>query len=69
MTDRNGVIAQRDLVLALRDKVQPLVARGQSIEEVLAAKLTADTDATTPQSARTAEQFVRWVYAELKAAR
>jgi cyclase len=69
IVDRNAVIAQRDLVLAMRDKLRPLVARGMSVEEVLAAKLTADSEATVPQGAQTAEQFVRWLYAELKAAR
>jgi glyoxylase-like metal-dependent hydrolase (beta-lactamase superfamily II) len=69
VTDRNAVIAQRDLVLAMRDKVRPLVARGMTVEEVLAAKLTADTEASTPQGAQTAEQFVRWLYTETKAGR
>jgi glyoxylase-like metal-dependent hydrolase (beta-lactamase superfamily II) len=66
ITDRNAVIAQRDLVLAMRDKVRPLVARGQTVEEVLAAKLTAETEAGIPQGAQTAEQFIRWLYAEIK---
>jgi glyoxylase-like metal-dependent hydrolase (beta-lactamase superfamily II) len=66
ITDRNAVIAQRDLVLAMRDKVRPLVARGLTVEEVLAAKLTAETEAGIPQGAQTAEQFIRWLYAEIK---
>ena len=69
IVDRNAVIAQRDLVLLIRDKVQPLVARGMSVDEVLAANLTAGTDVTVPPRAQTAEQFVRWVYAELKKTR
>jgi cyclase len=69
ITDRNGVIAQRDLILAVRDKVAPLVQRGLTVEEVLANKPTADYDANVPQSEQTAEQFVRWLYAELKAGR
>jgi len=68
IVDRNAVIAQRDLVLATRDRMRPLIAQGMSVEQVLAAKLTADTEATVPQGAQTAEQFIRWLYAELKRA-
>jgi len=66
IVDRNAVIAQRDLVLAIRAKVQPLVARGMSVDEVLAANLTSDPDLPVPPRAETAEEFVRWMYAELK---
>lgn len=66
IVDRNAVIAQRDLILAMRDRMRPLVAQGQTVEQVLAAKLTADTEGSVPQAAQTAEQFVRWLYAELK---
>ena len=67
ITDRNGVIAQRDLILAVRDKVAVLVQRGLTVEEVLAAKPTADYDANVSQGEPTSEQFVRWLYTELKA--
>jgi glyoxylase-like metal-dependent hydrolase (beta-lactamase superfamily II) len=68
ITDRNGVIAQRDIVLAVRDKIAPLVAQGRTVEEVIAAKPTAAYDAKVPQGVETSEQFVRWLYAELKGA-
>ncbi|MET0290988.1 MAG: MBL fold metallo-hydrolase [Steroidobacteraceae bacterium] len=68
IVDRNAVIAQRDLVLAMRDKLRPLVAQGQTIEQVLAANLTADSEATVPQGKETSEQFVRWLYNEVKKA-
>ena len=67
ITDRNGVIAQRDLILAVRDKVADLVSQGKTVDEVIAAKPTADFDARVPQSAQTAERFVKWLYAEVKA--
>jgi glyoxylase-like metal-dependent hydrolase (beta-lactamase superfamily II) len=66
IVDRNAVIAQRDLVLAIRDRVRPLVAQGQTVEQVLAAHLTVDTEGAVPQGPQTAEQFIRWLYAELK---
>jgi hypothetical protein len=66
IVDRNAVIAQRDLVLAMRDRMRPMVAQGMTVEQVLAAKLTADTDAAIAQGPQTSEQFVRWLHAELK---
>ncbi len=67
ITDRNGVIAARDLILAARDKISPLVAQGKTVEEVLALNPTKEFDAkvegVTPQST---ERFVRWLYAEIK---
>lgn len=69
ITDRAGVIAQRDLVLAVRDKVAPLVQQGLTVEAVLAAKPTAGFDAKVIQAEQTSEQFVRWLYTELKAGR
>jgi cyclase len=67
VVDRNALIAHRDLLLAVRDKVAPLVEQGKNVEEVLAAKPTAEFDAQVPQGAQNVERFVRWLYAELKA--
>jgi glyoxylase-like metal-dependent hydrolase (beta-lactamase superfamily II) len=66
---RDAVIAQRDLLISYRDKVSVLVGQNKTLEEVLAAKITAATDAQVPQSEQTAERFVKWLYAELKAAK
>ncbi|MCB5191006.1 MBL fold metallo-hydrolase [Methylobacillus arboreus] len=68
VTDRNNIVAQRDLILAVRDKVAVLVAQNKSLEEVIAAKPTADFDASVQQSAETSERFIKWLYAELKKA-
>ena len=68
IVDRAALIAQRDLVLAVRDRVAALVSQGKSLEEVIAAKPTASFDAQVPQSAQTTERFIRWLYAEVKAA-
>jgi glyoxylase-like metal-dependent hydrolase (beta-lactamase superfamily II) len=67
--DRSAVVAHRDLVLAVRDRIAPLVAQGKSEDEVVAAKVTADLDAKVQQAGTTGERFVRQVYQELKAAR
>jgi cyclase len=68
ITDRNGLIAARDLILAVRDKIAALVAQGKTLEEVIASKPTADFDAQVPQGAQSSERFVKWVYAEVKTA-
>jgi glyoxylase-like metal-dependent hydrolase (beta-lactamase superfamily II) len=69
IVDRNAVIAQRDLILAYRDKVAALIAQGKTGDEVLAAKITAETDSSIPAGAQSADRFVKWLYAEVKAAK
>jgi glyoxylase-like metal-dependent hydrolase (beta-lactamase superfamily II) len=66
---RAEVMAHRDMILAIRDRVAPLVSQGKTQEEVLAAHPTAEYDARVPNSKETTERFVDQVYAELKAAR
>ncbi len=63
--DRAAVMAHRDMILAIRDKVQTLVDQGKSVDEVLAAKPTADYD-NIPNGPMTSERFIRQLYAELK---
>jgi glyoxylase-like metal-dependent hydrolase (beta-lactamase superfamily II) len=67
--DRSAVVAHRDMALAVRSRVAPLVAQGKSEDEVVAAKVTADLDAKVQQPAMTGERFVRQVYQEIKAGR
>jgi glyoxylase-like metal-dependent hydrolase (beta-lactamase superfamily II) len=68
--DRNAVIAQRDIMLAVRDRVSKLIQQGKSQDEVVAAKVTSDFDPKVPGGAgMTADRFVGQVYAELKAAK
>jgi glyoxylase-like metal-dependent hydrolase (beta-lactamase superfamily II) len=69
VVDRVAVIAHRDLLLAVRDKMSVLVAQGRTLEESIAAKPTAEFDARVPQAAQTAERFVKLLYTELKAGR
>ena len=68
-TDRAAVMAHRDLVTTVRDRVARLVDQGKSEDEVVAAKVTADLDAKVQQPGTTGERFVRQVYAELKSTR
>jgi len=67
--DRNAVVAHRDMALAVRDRVTRLVDQGQSEDQVVAAKVTADLDAKIQEAGTTGERFVRQVYAEVKSTR
>ncbi len=66
--DRTAVIAHRDMILAVRDRVEKLVAEGKTEQEVLDAHPTADYDARVPNSKETTQRFVTQVYLELKPA-
>jgi cyclase len=71
IVDRNAVVAQRDVILGVRDEVAKLMKEGKTAEEVLAAHPTAAFDANvlpaSPNGDRMADRFVGQVYAELKA--
>src|SRR5262245_24824059 len=66
VVDKTAVAAHRDMVIAIRDKVAKLVKEGKTLEQVVAAKPTADYDAKVQQPGTTAERFVGQLYAELK---
>lgn len=65
MVNRAALIAHRDMILAIRDKVAAMVDQGKTVEEVLAAKPTSAYD-NIPNASTTSERFVRQLYAELK---
>ena len=67
--DRNAVMAHRDMILAVRDRVSQLISQGKSQDEVLAAKPTADYDAKVANSAETTQRFVTQLYLELAPAK
>jgi cyclase len=67
ITDRNGLTAHRDMIIAIRDKIAPMVSQGKTLPEVIASKPTADYDSKVPGVGTTGERFIGQVYAELKA--
>jgi glyoxylase-like metal-dependent hydrolase (beta-lactamase superfamily II) len=67
ISNRAGLIEQRDILLAAIDAVDKLVRAGQTVEQVLAARPTAAFDDRVPQGAQNAERFVRGLYTELAA--
>jgi glyoxylase-like metal-dependent hydrolase (beta-lactamase superfamily II) len=67
IVDRNAVTAHRDMLLAVRDKIAPLVKQGKTLQEVVTAKPTAEFDSRVTDGAQSAERFLGWLYAEVKA--
>jgi cyclase len=67
IVDESAVTAHRNLMIALRDRVAPLVKQGKTQDEVVAAKLNADYDSKVPQPGTTGERFITQLYAELRA--
>ena len=66
--NRTTLMAHRDMLFVLRDRIAKLVQEGKTLDQVLAAKVTSDYDPGVPDPS-TAEPFVRAVYAELSAAK
>lgn len=65
---RDAIVPYRDMVLAVADKVKQMIARGSSLQEVRAAKLTAAYDATVAGGTdSSADRFISAVYQQLKA--
>jgi glyoxylase-like metal-dependent hydrolase (beta-lactamase superfamily II) len=65
IVDKTAVTAHRDMMIALRDRVAPLVKKGQTSEQIVAAKLTADYDAKVPEPGTTGDRFIGQLVAEL----
>lgn len=70
ITDRNGLITQRDLILKVRDKIAALISQGKTLQQVLATMPTAEFDARIAGDPNapafvTNEEFVTWLYTEL----
>ena len=67
--DRAALVAHRDMIIAIRDKVAPLVRQGRSLEQVIASKPTADFDAKVPSVGTTGDRFIGQLFAELQPAK
>jgi glyoxylase-like metal-dependent hydrolase (beta-lactamase superfamily II) len=69
IVEKAAVLAQRDMILALRDRIAPMIQQGMTVEQVTAAKPTRDYDAIVVQPGTTGDRFVGQLYAEIKAAK
>jgi len=67
--DRTAVMAHRDMLLAIRDRVAKLVQEGKSQDEVIAAKPAADYEGKISEMGTTEDRFVGQLYAELQPAK
>jgi len=66
ITNRAAIIAHRDMAMMVRDRVSKLLNEGRTVEQVVAAKPTADFDQRVGNAAQSADRFVQQVYAELR---
>jgi glyoxylase-like metal-dependent hydrolase (beta-lactamase superfamily II) len=62
--DSADVVEFRDMVVIVRDRVQDLMKKGMTLEQIKAAKVTRDydTEYVTPESFVKADQFVETMY-------
>jgi len=67
ITNRAGLVAHKQMALALRDRVAKLIAEGKTQEQIVAAKVTNPYEKATGNAAGTGDRFVGQLYAELKA--
>jgi cyclase len=64
---RDDILPYRDMIFEVREKVQQMIGQGKTVQDVLAAKLTASYDAKTPGgTGSSADRFITAVYQELK---
>jgi glyoxylase-like metal-dependent hydrolase (beta-lactamase superfamily II) len=64
---RDAIVPYREMILAVTDKVHELIRQGKSLQEVLAAKVTAPYDGKVSGGTdSSATRFVTAVYQELK---
>lgn len=66
VTDKAGLQAWRDMLVAIRDSVAKMVAANKTLEQVIAAKPTQQWDATHGQKFIKPEMLLGVVYRELK---
>lgn len=69
IVDKSAVAAHRDMALAVRDKVAGLIKQGQTVEQVLAAKPTAEFDGKVDPGGNSHERFLRALYGNLAGAK
>jgi glyoxylase-like metal-dependent hydrolase (beta-lactamase superfamily II) len=64
---RDAIVPYREMILAVTDKVHEMIGQGKTMQEVLAAKVTAPYDGKVAGgTGSSAERFVSAVYQELK---
>ena len=64
--DSADVACYRDMVTIIRDRVQDLIKRGKTVDEIKGLKPTFDYDPRYATMAMTGDMFVEAVYRSLK---
>lgn len=63
--DEADVVEYRDMVTIIRDRIQDLVKKGKTLDEVKASRPTMDYDGRYPDSPSTPEAFIEAIYNDL----
>jgi hypothetical protein len=73
--NRTDILPYRDMIVDVRNRVQQLIGQGKTLQEVLAAKVTASYDPKVPggllpagNAGTSADRFVSMVYGQVKSA-
>ena len=68
--DEHEVVEYRDMMVIVRDRVQAMIKNGATLDQVKAARITADYDTRYGQNSGpwTTDMFVTAVYTDLKKA-
>jgi cyclase len=66
VTDGGALKKFRDMMVAVRDRIKPMVAAGKTEDEVVTARPTSEFDAQWGHGRVQPEQFVRDIYRSLK---
>ena len=68
ITNRAGMVAHKQMAIALRDQVSKMIAEGKTQEQIVAAKITNRYEKQTGNApGNTGDRFIGQLYAELKA--
>ena len=65
LSDASDVARYRDVITIVRDRVQDLIKKGRTLEQIKAAKPTLEFDKRYATSYWTADMFVEAVYKSL----
>jgi len=69
VTNRAAIVAHRDMIVTVRDRVAKAMMEGKTVEQIVASKPTADLDMQTGNAMASADRFVQQLFAELRPAR
>jgi hypothetical protein len=69
VTNKAALVAHRDLMITVRDRIQKAIREGKTLEQVREMRPTADFEERTGGPPAFIPQFVDGMYKELAAAR